>query len=165
MHVSLVLLSIFATWKQGNWKNWSQYHATILYLISMNLLYFFLCRNQLLWRIVPDMGISYVVTELLYLFVIFPATVILYLSNYPTTTFGKVLRMLKWVGIYIGFEALGNAFGKIEYFRGWNLFYSFLFLCIMFPMLRLHYVKPLLSYLISIIIIIILLFSLNIPLS
>ncbi|WP_408011049.1 CBO0543 family protein [Pseudalkalibacillus sp. A8] len=165
MHLSLGILSIFAVWKWGDWKNWRKYHATILYLISMNLLYFFLCKDQLMWRLVPDSGITYTVSELIYLFIVFPATVILFLTGYPKTLGRKFFHNAKWVGIYIGFEALGNVFKKIEYFHGWNFFYSFVFLCIMFPMLRLHYLKPLTAYFVSIFIILFLLLYFDISLS
>ncbi|WP_261132989.1 CBO0543 family protein [Bacillus sp. Marseille-Q3570] len=165
MHLSISVLALYGAWKWGDWKNWNRYHATMLYLISMNLLYFFLCKDRMLWRIVPDAGIPYVISELLYLFIVFPATVLLFIGNYPTSTGRKLLHILKWVGIYIGLEALGKLFGKIEYFHGWNIFYSFLFLCVMFPMLRLHYLKPLIAYIVSLVIIAVLLMYFKVSLN
>ncbi|WP_221564497.1 CBO0543 family protein [Alkalihalobacillus sp. TS-13] len=163
MHLSLTVLAVYTAWKWGDWRNWRKYHATMLYMTSMSLLYFFYCSGHLLWRIVPDFRIPYAVTESLYFFIIYPATVLLYLTEYPVGLSKKVLYNLKWIGIYIGFEFLANLFNKITYFNKWNLLYSLLFVCVMFPMLRLHYLKPLVAYLVSLVIIAVLLMYFNVP--
>lgn len=163
MHILITVWAILAAWRWGNWRKFSQYHATMLYMSLMNLFYLFLTGTYLLWRMQPEFGLPFTLMVALYTFIVFPCTVLLYLSHYPETLGRQILHIIKWIVIYIGVEWLGSLFSRISYGNGWHLGWSFIFVLIMFPMLRLHNQKPILAYLLSIAIIVLLLYVFDVP--
>ncbi|MGE5415559.1 MAG: hypothetical protein ACM3UZ_02110, partial [Acidobacteriota bacterium] len=54
-----------------------------------------------------------------------------------------------WVGLGTALEFILIKTGFFVHLHGWNLWWSALFYCIMFPLLQLHYSKPLLVWPIS----------------
>jgi hypothetical protein len=153
MHLVITVWALSAAWRWGDWRHWQNYHATMLYMSAMNLLYFYFCADYLLWENKPDLGFSKTFVNLLYTFVVFPCTVLIFLSNYPRNLKMQGFYILKWVIIYIGVELIGALFGRISYQHGWNLGWSSLFVVVMFAMLRLHYKKPIIAYIFSVLII------------
>ncbi|WP_257348861.1 CBO0543 family protein [Pseudalkalibacillus decolorationis] len=164
MHIAYTIWALLAAWRWADWNNWREYHTTMLYMPLMNLLYLFFCNDYLLWKIKPEFGLTYTFIEILYTFIIFPTTVLLFLSNYPEGQVNKLFHYLKWIFIYICLEWIGSSFDRIGYSNGWNIGWSFGFLLFMFPMIRLHYKRPFLAYVISVVIIILLLSLFNVPL-
>lgn len=163
MHIAIALWSVLASWRSWNWNNFHEFHTTILYMSLTNLFYLFLTVGYPLWIIQPDAGLPLSLTNSLYTFIIFPCTVILYLSRYPKSAKWQIFHNIKWIIIYIGVEWIGSIFDRISYDHEWNLAWSFLFVIVMFPMLRLHYKKPIMAYLLSIVIIIVILYYFQVP--
>ncbi|SFA84304.1 hypothetical protein SAMN04488072_102264 [Lentibacillus halodurans] len=163
MHIFIIILVIIAAWHRGNWSRFHKFHATMLYIIAMNLLYFYFTYNYPIWTFQSNMGIPERVLDLLHAFIVLPCTVIIFLSNYPDRLYNQVLYIGKWSLIYIVFEWTGFHLGIIEYNNGWSLGWSFLFVLVMFPMLKLHYSRPFMAYGLSIIIIAILLHLFEVP--
>ncbi|MGO4886715.1 CBO0543 family protein [Anaerobacillus sp. MEB173] len=149
MHVATALIIVIVVWIWGDWRNWKKYHTTILFVALGNLLYNFLTAGFFLWRLDADFISNHSLTEMLYTFIVFPATVILFLGNFPTDWKGKLKRVLKWIMIYVAWETVFVFTGSIEYQYGWNLGWSAAFDVIMFPLLRLHESRPLLTYFLS----------------
>src|SRR5699024_1080922 len=102
-----------------------------------------------LWRMQPEFGLSFIIFFTLYIFIVYPCTVLLFLTNYPNTPMKRIFHIIKWAMIYFGVEWIGSMLGRITYENAWNLGWSFLFILTMFPMLRLHYKKPGVAYLVS----------------
>lgn len=150
MHVGLTLFVIFAVWRWGDWRNWQKYHTVMLYFALGNLAYNFLTANHFLWRLEADFISNHTLTEMLYTFVVFPGTALLFICNYPDTKRKVWMHYLYWIIIYVGIEWVMTTTGHIKYQFGWGLVWSAAFDCLMFPMLRLYYRKPLLSYIISV---------------
>lgn len=163
MHLAITIWAIIASWRAWNLEHFHKFHATILYKSTMNLLYIFITMGYPLWRIQPDLGLPFIIISLLYTFIIFPCTVILFLSNYPKSAKSQILHNLKWITIYIVVEWIGSLSGRITYEHGWNLGWSLLFVIIMFPMLGLHHKRPILTYFLSIIIVTLMIYFFNIP--
>lgn len=163
MHIAITIWAIIASWRRWDQEHFHKCHTTILYMSLLNLLYAFLTSGYTLWEIQPDLGLPSPIVSMLYTFIIFPCTVILYLSRYPKSVKSQVIHNIKWITIYMGVEWLGSLFSRIIYDHGWDLGWSFLFVLIMFPMLRLHYKKPLLAYLLSIIFIAFILYKFEVP--
>lgn len=161
MHVALGVFMIFALFKWGDYKNWQKYHSTMLYFVMGNLLYNFLTASYFLWRLDADFISNHTLTELIYSFIVFPITALLFLSNYPEKK--KLYYMSKWVFIYVAVEYLFTLTKHIEYQYGWTLGWSAFFDVFMFPMLLLHYKKPLLAYAISIPIGVFFIWYFNVP--
>lgn len=149
MHLILGVITLLAAWRYGDWKNWRQYHHTMMYFAMGNLLYNFLTANHFLWKLKPDFLPNHSLTEMVYTFVTFPATALMFLSAYPEQYKKLIGHYLKWIGIYIGVEWFFMITDRILYQHGWSLYWSILFDFTMFPMLRLFHKKPLLAYVIS----------------
>jgi phosphatidylserine synthase len=163
MHLVTALIVIIAVWRWGDWRNWEQYHLTMLFVVAGNLLYNFMTANYFLWRLDPDFLPNHSMTELIYSFIIFPGTVILFLSNYPVGTGKQIKHHVKWILIYIGMEGLFLLTGRIIYQYGWNIWWSLAFLCVMFPIIRIHYKRPLLAYFLSGIVAAVVLWIFDVP--
>ncbi|TVY04005.1 CBO0543 family protein [Paenibacillus cremeus] len=152
MHFAIAVLILIVAWKRGDWKNWRDYHTTMMYFVLGDLLYLFLTANYALWRLKPDILLNNAFTEMIYMFVTFPLTALLFLSKYPKGDIGKqVIYILNWVLIYAAVEWILLITGRIIYQHGWNLYWSIIFDCTIFPMLRLFYKRPVLAYGISLI--------------
>ncbi|MFB4166065.1 hypothetical protein ACE1TI_20285 [Alteribacillus sp. JSM 102045] len=163
MHVFITALVIFLVWRSGNYKQWRKYHTTMWFFAGANLTYYVLCANYFLWEIHADFSAGYSLQIMLYTFIVYPGSLLLFLANYPGSIQGKIFHNVKWIGIYTGTEYIYYLLGLITFNYGWHLGWSLLFLCIMFPMLRLHHTKPLLTYVLSILITLILLWIFNVP--
>jgi hypothetical protein len=163
LHVATAIIVIFATYLWGDWRNWRKYQAEILYVAMGNLLYNFLTANYFLWRLEADFISNHTLSEMLYTFIIFPGTVLLFLSNYPEDTWQKLFHYTKWIGIYILWEGVFLLTNRISYQYGWTYFYSFAFLFVMFPFIRLHQKHPLLTYGLSGIVAIIVIYLFDVP--
>ncbi|MFD2923093.1 CBO0543 family protein [Halobacillus naozhouensis] len=163
MHILIVLWAMLAAWRWADWSRFREFHATMLYMPAMDLLYFYFTHDYLLWTVQSHFGIPHTGVALLYTFIVFPCTVILFLSNYPNKLGRQIIHVGKWVILYIGTEWIGHLAGAIHYNNGWALGWSFLFVIVMFPMLFLHYKRPFLAYLASVIIIIFLINWFDVP--
>ncbi|MDL4840443.1 CBO0543 family protein [Aquibacillus rhizosphaerae] len=163
MHIGLALLMILSVWLRGDWRNWQKYHTVMLYYAIGNLTYNFLTANYFLWRMDGDFISNHTLTEMIYTFIIFPGTALLFICNYPSDLRKIIKHYLFWIGLYVGVEAFMTITGHIDYQYGWNLVWSAAFDCIMFPMMRLFYKRPLLAYFISIFIAIFFLWYYKVP--
>lgn len=146
MHFIVAIWLAFACIRWGDWRNCRKYLHTILYISACNLLYFYLTSDYYLWQVIPDTFLTQKGVDLLYLFIILPFTVVLFLSNYPQERKHQIIHLLKWVFIYAGVELIGFYTGRIVYAHGWTFGWSLFFLSHMFPMLYLHHIKPLFAY-------------------
>ncbi|RSK29076.1 hypothetical protein EJF36_20535 [Bacillus sp. HMF5848] len=152
MHVALAIISIIAVWIRGDWRKWETYFPTMMYFAVGNLTYNFLCASYFLWRLNPDTLSNHTLTEMLYTFITFPLTALMFLARYPENeTRWKVFKhYLAWVSIYVFVELILVFTNGILYKYGWNLVWSAIFDILMFPMLRLFSKKPLLALVLSV---------------
>lgn len=167
MHLLLVGFIGIISFYKGNWKEWRKYALTILYVINLNLLYELLCKEKILWVYNPDFfPKSHVSTSLLYNFIILPGVTLIFLSNFPYNELirKQIIYTIKWIIVSIIFEGLYLYFGRIELHNGYKFWMEPLFYVMMYTMIRLHHTRPLLTYVISVIIIVVLLNLFNIPL-
>lgn len=166
MHAVIALFTIFSVWRWSDLKNWQKYHTTMLYIMGGGFLYEYLTKDYFLWAFHPDFLYNHRITVVVYAVITMPLSVLVFLSNYPTTTKLKQIKYLfKWVCIYAIVELVLQFFGRISYDHGWTFWYSVLFDVMMFPMLILHHIKPLLAYFLSIFIIVILMWYFKVPIN
>lgn len=156
---------ITIVYKAGDWRNWHKYHTVMMYFALGNLLYNFLTANYFLWRLEADFIPTHTLTEMLYTFIIFPATSLLFIGNYPEneSKWRKIRHTLWYIFWYAAVEFVFMHTGHIKYQYGWSYFWSVGFDCFMFPMLRLFYKRPLIAYLLSIPIAIFFLWFFEVP--
>lgn len=136
---------ILAAWKWGDWKNWSKYYPTILYMIVFNLVYFALSIDFPLWSYDHSV-LGHTYSDFVVGFIMFPATMLLYLPYQPKEKIKRVGFLLFWVFIYAGIELLQSNIGGIFYYNGWKYSYSVLFDVLFFVMARLHFKYPLWTF-------------------
>ncbi len=80
MRLLLAVAFVLVTWRWGDWRNWRNYHATILFYSLGSLLYEVLTYKYPMWQYAGD-GIlpNHTISALLLSFVAFPCTVLLFL--------------------------------------------------------------------------------------
>nr|WP_239587503.1 CBO0543 family protein [Bacillus pakistanensis] len=83
--------------------------------------------------------------------IINPLIAMLFLSNYPSGFKRQMIYTLKWMFLFLLVEWACEHFGLISYHNGWHFGWSFLFVMIMFPMVRLHHVHKLWALILSVI--------------
>lgn len=156
VHLLLNSLFLIAGIKWGDWRNWTKYHSTILFLWFGDLLYNVLCKNHLMWKyketifgqeVLPN----HLTVSLLIMFVAYPATVLIFLGNLPKKTRKMVLWILFWVALFSLVEYINmRYFNIISHHNGWTMTWSILFNLIIFSMLALHYKHPIAALILSI---------------
>ncbi|UJF34877.1 CBO0543 family protein [Paenibacillus hexagrammi] len=168
LHISIYIWSLFAMWKWSNWRRWRQYHSTLLFMPLANLVYSLLVNDPdfYLWKYTYSPFLSPELASFFYSVLVFPATVLLFLSNYPAHAGVKdeLIHILKYIGIYIVFEWIGLEVGAIEHAHGWNLLWSTWFNLLTFSILRIHHTNPSAAYFLSSLITGYLLFHFHVPL-
>ncbi|MFE8700005.1 CBO0543 family protein [Cytobacillus sp. FJAT-54145] len=147
---------LFALWKWGDWRKLANYYPTILFFILGDFLYLYLLSDHYpMWRYVPadidrEMGVTNVHVSLSVIAIKYPATILIYLGNFPEgKKIKKWLYILLWVGIYTINETIDIKLNIFGYYNGWNLAWSILFTLVMFIVLRIHHTKPFHAWLLS----------------
>ncbi|WP_336773913.1 CBO0543 family protein [Paenibacillus sp. MMO-58] len=146
MHLILGVITVLAAWRYGDWRHWQRYHHTMMFIVIGNLLYNFLTAGHFLWKLKPDFLPNHSMTEMVYTFVIFPATALMFISNYPDRYSKIIGHYLRYIGVYVGVEWFFMLTDRIIYQYGWNLSWSIFFDCTMFPLLWIFHRKPLVAY-------------------
>jgi hypothetical protein len=135
-----------------------------LYLFTGSVVCNLLVYQKPLWDFC-HLFYKYTVLNIAISAILYPCTVILFLSFYPKTFAKQVLHIFLWICLYTGVEYVSFLFGDFIYLNGWNIFYTIAFNAIMFPMIRLHYKKPLLTWPISAVLAFLLIWYFHIPLT
>ena len=161
-----VILIGMAIWK-GDWRHWQKYILTMFYVSTCNLLYNLLCKDHMLWKHSPKvLPISHTMVDVIFTFINLPALVLLYLSHYPYSKpkSKQALYIFKWV---VGSLIVEYPFYKMHLLilnNGYAYWMEPIFYTIMYVMMRLHYSRPLLTYPISVVIIVFMLRYFNVSL-
>ncbi|KIL41919.1 hypothetical protein SD70_04750 [Gordoniibacillus kamchatkensis] len=149
-NVAMCLMDIFLAWRWGDWRNWTKYQSTILYFISCDLLYNFLTYNHPLWEYEPTLVYpNHTMMSLIAMFVAYPSVTLVFLGKYPAGRIKRILWICFWALLWTFLEWVSFKVGQFSYHNGWNLTWSIVFDFVLFAMLRLHFVKPLLTYVLS----------------
>ena len=159
---AILLLLICLKW--GDWKHWRKYYPTILYVIIWDLLYNVITVNHPLWRLDHPV-LKHTFSDLLIAFVSFPCYVLIFLPHIPNSIFKRILHILNWAFILSLLEAISIALHTINYYNGWNYWWSVGFNIAMFSMINLHYKNPLLAWPISVLLFIIVMIIFKLPLN
>jgi hypothetical protein len=169
MHLVYNGLFLLAAIRWGDWKNWSKYHSTILFLWYGDLLYNVLCRDYKMWEynesiFAGSLLSNHTIITLLIMFVAYPATVLIYLGKFPQKFYKIVLWIVLWVILFSFVEFINLRYlHLISHHNGWSIQWSIVFNLILFPMLYFHYRYPLLALLISFPIVLLLLVYFHVP--
>ncbi|GHH96945.1 CBO0543 family protein [Neobacillus kokaensis] len=169
MHLIFNALFLGAGLRWGDWKNWKRYHSTILFLWFGDLLYNILCYEYKMWEynesiMAENLLSNHTVISLLIMFVAYPATILIYLGQFPKETSKSIIWILCWVALYSLIEYINLRYlDLVSHHHGWTIGWSILFNVMLFPMLRLHYKKPMIAMLVSIPIVLFFVIYFNVP--
>ncbi|MFX4262238.1 CBO0543 family protein [Pelotomaculum propionicicum] len=152
-----------AAWKWGDWRNWRRYYPTVLFFIAIDFAYGYITKNQPLWQF-ESLVITSTFSFIFVALVGQPPAIFLFLSLYPNKLHKQIGYILIWVAIFSIIEIIAFKIGSISYQNGWNIWFSILFNCIMFTIIRLHYKEPLQAWIITIVLAVIIMFLFNISL-
>lgn len=156
MHLLLNGLFLIAGIRWGDWRNWQKYHSTILFLWFGDLLYNFLCYNYSMWEyhetiFTQSLLSTHTFITLLIMFVAYPASVLIYLGNFPEGKIKPAVWILFWVTLFSMIEYINLRYlNLISHHHNWSIGWSIVFNLIMFLMLRFHYKFPVAALLASI---------------
>jgi hypothetical protein len=142
------VIMVLAAWKWGDWKNWKLYYPTMLYYIVFDFLYALLTYNYPLWQYESPL-LKTTFSDILLSFIFFPAKILLFLSWQPNPLIIRILYTIIWIIFGVCVEIFAHHIGFLSFHHGWTIWWSVLFDCILYPMLLLHYRKPLLAWIIS----------------
>lgn len=148
IYIVLGLICIILCYKFGDWKNWRLYYPTILFFMFGEVLFDVMVYKSHLWSYYAN-GTSDEIIDLLWIFTIFPPTVLIYLYRMPEALLKKVLYIALWIAIYVGIELILNLSGHFIYKNNWSILWSILLDTVVFTALALHHKKPFLGWAIS----------------
>ncbi|MEH7545518.1 MULTISPECIES: CBO0543 family protein [Bacillaceae] len=163
MHVAIAILTILASFKWADWKNWREYHASMYFISTGGLMYEYIVKENTLWKFHPDFLYGHEMVVLVYAIFTMPVSILLFLSHFPKTWIRRFFYILVWSGMYIFVEWVLMEFGRISYQNGWKFWYSFYFDIVMFSVIALHQYRPFKAYIISLPIILFLIIYFDIP--
>ncbi|SFD45182.1 hypothetical protein SAMN05216238_101401 [Lentibacillus persicus] len=163
MHILIALSVTLAAWRWADWARFETFHPTILYIVSMDLLYYFFTYDYQLWIFRSNLGVPEEVVDLLHTFIVLPGATMIFLSKFPAERISAIFYTAKWVFVFFSIEWVFHLFNLIQYDNGWSLVWSAIFLIVMFPMLILHCKRPLIAYGLSVVVIALLLIIFNVP--
>nr|WP_246945026.1 CBO0543 family protein [Bacillus pinisoli] len=91
--------------------------------------------------------------DLVKTFTSFPLLTLLFLSYLPEekNRVKKILYIIFWTIVFGLIEKVSRMLGMISYHHGWNLIWSLVFDFAMFSILAIHYKRPILAIIISMI--------------
>jgi hypothetical protein len=156
MHIVFNALFLLAAIKWGDWKRWKVYYPTILFLISVDSIKNFLLYKHMMWtyqEIFFGKALlqNHTLINLMIMAVVYPATILIYLGHFPKARWKQAFWVSMWIFVYWFVEYINLRFlDLINHHHGWNMWWSLLFLSVMFPMLWIHHKNPLLAWVLSI---------------
>ncbi|MGG1514439.1 CBO0543 family protein [Paenibacillus oryzisoli] len=137
---------LLAGWLWGDWRHWRKYESTILYMILLDILYYYITCDHRLWSLMPQAPFKTELLAILGEFTVFASAMLMFLGRFPKSLKKGSLWTLFWIVLFIVNEWVLYLTGTFRYSNGWTIFDSTIFCLVMFPMLKLHAAKPLLAY-------------------
>ncbi|MFD2671743.1 CBO0543 family protein [Marinicrinis sediminis] len=164
IRIIALLIFIIVTYYRSDWRNWRTYHPTILLLIAGDYLANFLTYDHSLWELHSFFG-GHTVNDLLLSVVLYPCTVLIFLTRFQQykTWLPRVRYIVFWITLYSLIEWFASFWGGITYDHGWNLGWSVFINTVIFTIIPLHHYRPLVAYLMAVIIMVFITYTLDIP--
>jgi len=148
MQIMICLLYLLAAWRWVDWRNWERYYPTFLFFLIADFFALILTSNDTIWLFYPISRLpNHTITDFCIVVVTGSATLLLYLSRYPSE---GMYKQAMWTGIFVAActltKALTHSLGLLVYEHGWSLGWSAIYYLAMFPLLRIHHLKPSLAW-------------------
>lgn len=162
--IRLILASVWivCAYIWGDWKNWKRYYPTMLFVGMGDLIYIAVFHDKVLWDFQEDLLVPSL-NELFVIFTIFFSMTLIYLSNFPKKLFHQIIYIIFWISIYIGIELFTTSIQMQKNHNGWNIWWSLLHNSIMFPLIILHYKKPITTWILTFIFLFVIMHIFKVP--
>lgn len=149
--IAVPILHLIAVWRWGDWRRWQKYYPTMLFVIVVDFFGTIVTYPYSLWQFHASMFIpNHTINDFQIAIVILPSLVLIYLSMYPFVS--PLLAQVGYTALFVVIHSLIEFFfffaGLITYHHGWNFVWSVLLWVIMFPIIRIHYDRPWLAWLV-----------------
>ncbi|WP_391563867.1 CBO0543 family protein [Paenibacillus cremeus] len=149
MTLSLAGILLFLALRYAKWSKWREFYPTILYMVMLNLLYSYIVKTTPLWLYKSSL-VPQGLLDIIVIYIVEPSMTILFLSYHPLRWRHISLYWAAWIIVFSAIEYIFFLTDRMDYFNGWNMYWSVIFYIIMFPMLFLHYKKPPVALMLSI---------------
>ena len=124
MHLILLLWIFLLNIKNRTLHNIHKHVDSILYVGASNFLYYFLCKDYILWDFKSKL-VSSKTVRMMHLLLIMPLVLLLYLEHFPRRKSDQLMYISKWVVSSAIVECIGQKYFKMIYFdNGWNMKWS-----------------------------------------
>lgn len=157
-----VTVFLVSAYKWGDWKNWKKYYSTMTFFGMGDLIYITMFNDKPLWDFPTNFLVS-PLDELLLIFGCFFPTVLVFLYHYPKKLFSQIAYNSLWIGIYTALELINLILGTVEYYNGWNIWWSLLHNTVQFPLIALHFKNPILAWIVAFIYLVVTMIIFNVP--
>ncbi|WP_188207896.1 CBO0543 family protein [Alkalibacillus aidingensis] len=162
-HVALIVVIIVVNLMKKTWRDIPKYYKSMIYVSSVNALYYYICNRHLIWEFTP-FGISWRLLRGLHILVVTPLLVLAFLSKYPEMFSKRLIHLFRWVfGVTI-VEHLAHKQKLIQYKHGWNIFWSGIVYLQMFLYSHLFNRRPIMTLFMSFFTIILFVAKFKVPL-
>ncbi|UUZ94062.1 hypothetical protein LJK87_05390 [Paenibacillus sp. P25] len=163
-NIMITLIDTVVAWRWGDWRNWRSYHATILYFICCDLLHNVLTEGHHLWKYAPTAILpNHTLMNLFVMLIAYPSMLLVYLGRFPSGRLKQIGWISLWVALWSMLEWFSMWLGQFSYNNGWNIWWSIVFNMALFVFSRLHYIRPLLCYGLSVIAAVLLVWYFKVP--
>ena len=145
--MALLLMGIIfggACYKWGDWKHWKLYYPTLLFYMVGALTENIITAKKVLWLFYGSYPIDRL-SDYIFGLLIFPSIEILFLSRYPKGFMRQLVYMLSFIGLMSLVELILYSTHLLVYYNGWTYGWSVLLYIGVFPLLRLHFKKPIVA--------------------
>jgi hypothetical protein len=165
VHLIISFLFFLVASKYGDWRNWRKYYATIQFLIMGDLIYnvVFINTKPLWMHKSPSLGHT-LINFVSWMPINYTCIVLVYLPHFPKTTVKIILYVLAWLISMILLEVILHYLKAIDYYNDWNIMWSSVNWAYLLILLKIHYHKPILAWIITITILIIMVNLFKVPL-
>lgn len=150
-HIVMVMVLLLLNINFKTWKKIPENSSTLVFVIVVNLVYYFICQKKLLWEFqTNDLSLNKV--RLIQIFLATPLIANLFLSGIPSQSSKmKSLYLLKYICASTIFEWFANKKIKlITFYNGWNVKWSVTVYLQMYVLSFLHTKNPFFTWLLTI---------------
>lgn len=159
MQTSFVVFFAIISLFFGKWKRLNDFYSTLLFWIIGDLLYASLLHDHRVWEFKPvwiDHFIlpTHTLIATAIAFLIYPCVIVIFLGRLPKTVFKKIGWFILWSMIFECIEITAYFNNSIIHQHGWTLIWSFIFNITTYSLLLIHYRKPWVAWVLSILFVI-----------
>lgn len=149
--ILVIVVWILFAYRFIDWSQWKKQYPTVLYFIAINLTYNMFYFNHTLWafRGITAEWLNHTIINLAFTYFITPMALIIYLQRYPENKNHGYIYSAVWIGFFTIIEYLFAHKGMFVYDNGWNSLHNIWLNIVLFAVLRIHYRKPAIAMLIS----------------